>query len=167
MKGEDFLMWTILHVMKVTTLTKLKISSFLAPSSVSQATVFFRPPSLGHGVELNMQANLPPLSMLSGERWVCSISSFPGTAVVSVGVAPLILLGSWALNEASFLCKMSSRETSPSLGPPWGLCFPLCWSVNNGGGLCPAAESLLMGNCLDNNVYPFTETHLPCGSSAP
>lgn len=43
MKGEDFLMQASSHVMRVTTLSELKVSSFLASSSISQATDFFRP----------------------------------------------------------------------------------------------------------------------------
>lgn len=121
-------MWTILRVMRITTLTELKILSFLAPSSVSQATDFFRPPSLGHGVELSMQVNLPPLSVFSRETSLFRLS-FPGVVVVPVGVAPTeparsLVLGSQALHEASFPCRRSSREISPSPRPPWGTVLP-------------------------------------------
>lgn len=154
----------------MTTLTELKISTFLALSSVSRATDFFRLPTLSHGVVLNAQVNLLHLSMLPGERWVCSVSSFPGTGVVSVGVAPLVLFPACCL--AHGLCTehaFPEKSLAERWVHPWCI-FKApqpCLSVNSRGGLCPAPQFLLMGNYLDKHVCPFTERHLPYSSSAP
>lgn len=143
----------------VTTLTELKISTFLASSSVSQATDFFSLPGLSHGIELNAQVNFLHLSMVSGERWVCSVSSFPGMGVVSVGVAPCACSqpAAWLTGstQAPFFWKRSGREMSPSVAH---LQAPnVAGVLTTRRGAVP--KLLLLGNCLDKCVYPFRERH--------
>lgn len=145
----------------VTTLTELKISTFLASSSVSQAMDFFSLPSLSHGIELNAQFNLLHLSM------VCSFLSMSlfclqlprnwgGFCGGSTTVPVLsLLLGSQVLHRAPFSWKRSGREMSPSLAHLQGT--QCCLRVNNKEGAVP--KLLLLGNCLDKHVYPFRERH--------
>lgn len=142
-------------------MTELRISSFSASSSVSQSTDIFKSQSLGH--EFNTQANAPHLSVLSGESLFCVQLHWLQWFLLQSHRGSCSQPAAWMTGSARsiFSLQKAQQRDQPIPGlPPGDLASR--WSVNNGGGLCPAPEFLLMGNCLDNRVYPFTGRHLPC-----
>lgn len=143
MKDED------LHFMRVTTLTDFLLLSLIFKSLRPQISS----DQVSLGVELDTQVYLPPLSTLFGERWVCSVSSFPAVVVVSVKLAPRILLtgSAWSI---AFPWKRDQPIPGASLGDHTSL-FKY-WQL---GRAVTSSSVPLMENCLDG-VYSFTERQL-------
>lgn len=142
--------WTCLCVMRVTTLTEFKISSFPSPICSPSGHRFLQ---ITNPWPQSWARHKPTFRVCPWVREEFPLPRFPSPVVASVGllaVTPLML-------PAAFLPVEGVAERSAR---PWGLSGMLPRD-NNQEGLRPAPEFLLVGDCPGSCVYPRTERHLP------